>query len=62
MKSVDIYFNDLTPEAQDEVLKAASIKDPKERNWDINIIPLATLDFEDEDEGEVFYGNESNDF
>lgn len=47
MKEVEIYFSDLTEDAQQRVLAAAGIKDPKEANWDNDIVPLATLSFED---------------
>lgn len=43
--SVNIYFSSLTPEAQKKVLEAAGISDPKEANWDMDILPLTTLDF-----------------
>ena len=47
--SVDIYFNDLSDKAKAELLDAVRAKDAKEMNWDIDIVPLATLDFELED-------------
>lgn len=47
--SVDIYFNDLSNKAKAELLDAVRAKDAKEMNWDIDIVPLATLDFELED-------------
>ncbi len=45
---VEIYFSDLTPEAQQRVLDAAGITDPKEANWDGDILPLAIISFEPE--------------
>lgn len=47
--SIDIYFNDLSDKAKAELLDAVRAKDAKEMNWDIDIVPLATLDFELED-------------
>lgn len=47
MKSVEIYFTDLTEEAQKKVLEAAGISDPKEANWDIPTFPIAIIDFGD---------------
>ena len=52
-KTVEIYFSDLTPEAQRRLLKGYGMKDPKEGNWDV--FPVFTLypeledpnDFED---------------
>ena len=48
--SIDIFFNDLNDKAKAELLDAVRAKDAKEMNWDIDILPLATLDFEMEDE------------
>ena len=48
--SIDILFNDLNDKAKAELLDAVRAKDSKEMNWDIDILPLATLDFELEDE------------
>lgn len=50
MNTVDIYFNDLSPETQQAVLSAANIKYPHEGNWDVDIIPLAILSFESEEQ------------
>ena len=53
MNTLKIFFSDLTPDAQVEALKAAGAKDPKDLNWDMDIIPLAMVDFEQtEDEEE----------
>ena len=52
MRTVAIYFSDLTEEAQQEVMQAAGVHDPKEANWDMDIVPLATVDFENEDDEE----------
>ena len=41
-----IYFNDLNEEAQAALMEAIGIDDPKEMNWDIDIVPLAQVDFE----------------
>ena len=49
MQSIDIYFYDLTTEAQQKVLGAAGMKDPAEGNWDV--LPLTSLEFETEDNG-----------
>lgn len=43
MREVEIYFDDLTPEAQERILAAAGLKDASEANW--NIFPIATLEF-----------------
>lgn len=49
MKTLEIYFSDLTEEAQQRALEAAGITDPKEANWDMDTIPLAIVDFEDDE-------------
>ena len=48
MKTVEIYFNDLKPEKQKELLDAVVTTDPKEMNWDMDFCPLAQIDFEEE--------------
>ena len=48
MKEVKIYFNDLTEEKQKELLDTAGITDPKEANWDMNILPVAIVDLEED--------------
>ena len=43
----EIYFSDLTPEAQKDLLDFVGIASPKELNWDV--YPIAMLfDFSDE--------------
>ena len=49
MKTVEIYFKDLNPEKQKELLDAVGMSDPKEMNWDGYFCPLTILDFEDGD-------------
>ena len=46
MNEVEIYFSDLTEEKQKELLEAAGISDPKEANWDMDIVPIAVVDLE----------------
>jgi len=36
-----IYFSDLNKDAQSRILKATGVDDPKEMNWDMDILPLA---------------------
>ena len=48
MKTIAIYFNDLKSEKQKEFLEAVGEEDPKEMNWDLDILPLAVVDFEEE--------------
>lgn len=44
MRTFEIFFNDLKPEAQKELMDLMDISDPKEANWDLDIQPIATLD------------------
>ncbi len=48
MDTFELYFNDLTPNAQARLLEAAGIKHPSEMNWD-NIFPITVLYFDDDD-------------
>jgi len=48
MKSVEIFFSDLKPEKQKEFMNAVGITKPEEMNWDIDMCPLAIVDFEEE--------------
>ena len=43
-ESFDLYFNDLTREAQKEILSVAGLNSPEEANWDV--FPITTIDFE----------------
>lgn len=45
MKEMEIFWSDLTPEAQKRALEAAGISDPKEANWDMDILPVAIAAF-----------------
>lgn len=42
MKELEIYFKDLTPEAQDAVLELFGISSPEDANWDT--FPIFTLE------------------
>ena len=46
---MEIMFDDLTYEAQQRLLDEAGVATPEEMNWDR--IPLAVVEFEDEEEG-----------
>lgn len=46
MNQIDIYFSDLTPEAQQSVLELFRIRTPEEVNWDI--FPIFQLDGPDD--------------
>lgn len=48
MRNLEIYFSDLTPEAQERALAAAGIEDASDANWDY--FPIAIMEFEEESE------------
>ena len=45
----EIYFSDLTTEAQEALLKWANIEKPEELNWDIAPIAIITKEEEGEE-------------
>ncbi len=47
MATLPIYFSDLNEEAQKRVLSAQGLTTPAEGNYDLDIIPLFELDFEE---------------
>ena len=44
---MEIYFSDLNENAQKRLMEEVGITDPKEMNWDVDIIPIAIVDFEE---------------
>ena len=50
MKTFEIFFEDLTPDAQKRLLEAAGLTQEYEANWDV--FSLATIDILEEGEGE----------
>lgn len=50
MLSFEIFFRDLKPETQDEILSLMKKESAEEMNWDI--FPIAVLDIETEDEND----------
>jgi hypothetical protein len=43
---MELFFNDLTPAAQEKYLKVQGVSDASELNWEIS--PIAIIDVEDE--------------
>ncbi len=43
------YYSDLTPEAQRRFLAAQGLSKPEEGNYDTDIIPIFTIEGEDND-------------
>ncbi len=50
MNTFEIYFSDLNEDAQRRLLEAVGAKTAADMNWDIDICPIATYDFETETE------------
>ena len=50
MNTFYIYFSDLNEDAARRLLNAVKADTPQDMNWDLDIIPLAQYDFEEEDE------------
>lgn len=48
LKMVEIFWEDLTKEAQKKVTEVLGISDPREYNWDV--FPLAIVTKEEEEE------------
>lgn len=44
---IEIYFNDLTEEAQKQILEQAGITDPAEANWDV--FPICEFEINPDD-------------
>ena len=47
MRTLELYYNDLTPEAQKKYLKVQGVSDASELNWEVS--PIAIIEVEDED-------------
>jgi hypothetical protein len=47
MKSMELFFNDLTPAAQEKYLKVQGVSSASELNWEVS--PIAIIEVEDED-------------
>lgn len=50
MKEFEIYFSDLNEEAQQALLDLVGASEASDMNWDMDILPLAVLNFEDSDD------------
>lgn len=50
MNEFEIYFSDLNEDAQQRLMEAVGITDPKEMNWDMDIVPLAIFEFNGDNE------------
>lgn len=50
MNEFNIYFSDLNEDAQQRLLTYAGIADPSEANWDMDVLPIASIMIEQEAE------------
>lgn len=49
MREFKIFFNDLNEKAQKELLEFVGAENASDMNWDMDILPLAVFDFEEEE-------------
>ena len=59
---VELYLDDLNEEAQKIMLESAGIDDPKEMNWDMDVLPIAFAampepDDDEDDEDDLLEGD-----
>ncbi len=47
MDHFNIFFSDLKEETQMRLMEAVGIRDPREMNWDLDILPLASFPLPD---------------
>ena len=47
MKEFEIYFSDLNREAQNRLLELVGAETASEMNWDMDIVPIAIVNFEE---------------
>lgn len=48
MKTFEIFFSDLNEKAQKQLLEFIGAADPTDANLDMDIVPLASFDFEEQ--------------
>lgn len=48
--AIDFYFSDLTPNAQQRFLQAQGLSCAKDGNYDLDILPIFTLETDDEED------------
>jgi hypothetical protein len=51
MKSMELFFSDLNPAAQEKYLEFQGVSDASELNWEVN--PIAIIEVEENSEEEV---------
>jgi hypothetical protein len=55
MRTLNLYYNDLTPEAQKKYLKVQGVSSASELNWEVT--PLAIIEVEEETPEEILKGS-----
>lgn len=63
----EIYFDDLIPETQERLLKAAGVNHESEMNWDTGTIPIGFVGlpddaYKDDDEDDLLDGDLEDQF
>ena len=48
MNTFKIFYSDLNEDAKKRLLEAVGVSDPKEMNWDMDILPLAEYPVEED--------------
>lgn len=48
MKTLNIYFSDLNENAQKRILDFVGAKDASDMNWDLDILPIAVFDYQED--------------
>ena len=54
MRTMELYFNDLTAEAQKKYLEVAGVSDPSELNWEVS--PIAIIGIEENENEDIRKG------
>lgn len=49
MQTFEIYFSDLNDEAKARLLQAVGAKTAADMNWDMDLVPIATYEFEEDE-------------
>jgi len=53
MKGMELYFNDLTAEAQKKYMEVAGVSDPSELNWEVSPIAIIEVEENQDDESTI---------
>ena len=59
MRTLELFFNDLTPAAQEKYLKVQGVSSASELNWEVS--PIAIIEVEENPEEVGFCGDDPRD-